>query len=155
MSVVSAAASCCIAAEKSVSRVGLGSVAVEDLGGGEPGLFARRPGLRLPLGGRGTEAREHGARGRHVLLVPDAVRVRHRLAPVREGEAGVRLLRLAERGGGVVELEAVEELHPAKEGGLRGLVAGVGKDDDAELFLRRGAGGDSEEQRGNERADVA
>ena len=84
----------------------------------------------LALGGRlgqalcaaGGELDERPARGGDVLLgrIVVAAGVTQRLTPVREGKAGVRLLRLAKCFRCVLPFEAVKELHPFDELGLRG-----------------------------------
>ena len=108
-------------------RIGVGAVAirllalrVELLDGFEIHLLAvgRRPGE--PLGLRRREALQRLHRGFTVALHPERVIVRHRLAPVRHGEAGVRLLRRPKLVGRIRVLEAVQEKQALQEVRHRG-----------------------------------
>ena len=102
--------------------IGIGAVAgggvalaVEDLDGIEIPLLTRGRRLRLARGARRREARERGARAVDLLIQPQRLIVRERFAPVGHREAGIDLLRFAERVDRGVVLEAVKVQDRADE----------------------------------------
>ena len=92
---------------------------IQDFHGGKIGLFARRRCLGRAGSGRGTEPAQCRATGIRVELVPDAVVVRHRLAPVGHGEVRIQLLGLAESLRGIGIFEQVQQQRTAQERSLR------------------------------------
>ena len=104
--------------------------------------FALRLRLRKPLLGCLAETREDGASSLEVLLEPDRMRVRHRLAPEGHGESRIDLLRFPEQLGRARILEVMQLRQSLKKGFLRRGSAGVGKGDAADFErLRRQTGG--------------
>ena len=104
------------------------ALAVEHFGGGQPGLLAFGRCAGGASGGVRRQLRERRAPGGDVLLVPDRVRVGHRLAPVGEREAGIARLCVQE---GFLRrriLEQVQQQHAAHEGGLRGGIPRGGRE---------------------------
>ena len=123
-----------------VGRVapGLGTVAVQDLDGIQIRSLPGRGSLGAPGLARRAQTKQARARGVHVLLVPEGMGVRQRLAPIRQGEPGIDALCLPEGARGVLVLEAVQQKHAADERGLSGGRARRGKINRPEaLRLRR------------------
>ncbi len=127
-------------------RIGVGEVArslvavtVQDIQRAQVVLFAVGRCLGQPRFGRRSQPTQRRQRRLTVLLLPDGMVVRHRLAPVGEGEVGVDALSLAKRLGGVGILEAVEQQNASQEGLLRCRRAGVGELDPPQV-RRLGAG---------------
>ena len=121
-------------------RRGVGDVALVFVAGAKQDIdrFDEAP---FPAGGRFRRARrcrrretfEHAARGCDILLRPERVIETHRFAPVREREARIGLLRVAEGFGSRIEFEIVQGLHADKECRLRGAFRRRWKIDRAEL----------------------
>ena len=115
------------------------ALAVQRLDGGEPIAFLVAAGFRRALRRRWRQPAEGGECCVAVLLLPDRVVVRHRLAPVGHGESGVGALGLAEGLAGGFVLEAVHEQNAVDEVLLRRRRPGGREVDGAELgLLRRG-----------------
>ena len=89
------------------------------------------PSPGAPRGSRARRA-ERGARLVEILVQPERLVVAERFAPVGHREAGIGLLRLAERRDRVVVLEAVKQQHAAHERRLRRGGAGGREGDAAE-----------------------
>jgi hypothetical protein len=125
---------------------GLLALAIEDLHRGQPSLLA----VGGCLGGArlrgGPEALQRGLGGVAVLLRPDGMVVGHRLAPVREGKAGIGLLRVAESVGRFVVPETVERGHTTQEVRL-GLGLAGGRKVDAAQVGGLGWGEDQKDQK--------
>ena len=117
---------------RAVHRVGVGevarllvAVAVEDFDRAQVVLLTLGLRFREPRLRRGAEPLQNRARRGGVLFHPDGMGVRHRLAPVRHGEARIGLLRLAEELGRRPVLEVVELREAGEEILLRRGGAGV------------------------------
>src|SRR3954451_12411111 len=91
------------------------AVAEQPLHGVEIALLARCRRFGLPGRARRREPPQSGARLVQVLVQPQRLVVRERLAPVRQGEPGGDFLRFAESGDRVVVLETMEEQDAAYE----------------------------------------
>src|SRR5207237_5439047 len=113
----------------------LRAFAVENFDGLKVRALAIALRLRRALRPRRSEPLQGGAGGREVLLIPDRMRVRHRLAPIRHREIGIDLLRLAEAICRCGVFEIVQQSETAEERRLRSRGARVGERDFAETTL--------------------
>src|SRR5438105_3513891 len=85
--------------------------------------------LRRALCPRRSEPLQGGAGGGEVLLIPDRMRVGHRLAPIRHREIGIDLLRLAEALRRCGVFEVVQQRQTAEKCRLRSCGARVSERD--------------------------
>ena len=109
-----------------VSRV-LVAVAVKNLDGAHVRLLAIRSGAGDTTVARVCKSFQRGSCLSHVLFHPDGMVECHRLAPVRECEARVRLLRLAKPPRGIFVFKIVKLRETGEEGLLCGGSARVCK----------------------------
>ena len=91
------------------------AVAEEDLHGREVRLLARVARLCRARSRRRAQRREHRSRRRDVLVAPERLVVRQRLAPVREDEPWIDLPRALKRLVRVLVLEVVQRGEPLAE----------------------------------------
>jgi hypothetical protein len=112
------------------------ALAEQDFAGSEISLLARSLRLRCASFRRGIELRECRARSDRVLLLPDRVVVRHRLAPVCERELGIGGLCALESSRSEWILEVVKRGDARQKICLSGGRTGVLERDDA--HVRRG-----------------
>src|SRR5438309_519662 len=82
--------------------------------------FLARRRFRRPDGGRRRELLHRAARRREILLGPERMIEAHRLAPIREGEVGIRFLSLLKRFSRDLEFEVEESLDAREKRRLRG-----------------------------------
>src|SRR5881396_30163 len=94
--------------------------------------FSRTVGALAPLAAAVGPSFASAARARALLVPPERLVVRQRLAPVRHREPGIDALCLAEGFNRVVVLEAVKQEHAAYERRLRLRGTRCGKRDAAE-----------------------
>src|SRR5207248_11435122 len=85
----------------------------------EHAFLARRL-FRRPGRSRRRELLHRAARRREILLGPERMIEAHRLAPIREGEVGIRLLSLLKRFSRDIEFEVEESLDAREKRRLRG-----------------------------------